>query len=263
MPTQVVTLAIVQSRRTSDLRDNLARMTRHLEGLGAADVVLLAENWLADHLVSWQEYLDSVTALSNLLPPQTLLVGGAQYVRAPEVVSRGAFLRAGTVVARYEKLFPSQAVGERGVFTPGVEVPVVEHGGVRLAAVVCVDLFYPEVVRRLALAGALLVLNPASIPYSRVSLWQALGRVRAAENTIFVAMACNTGTHYPDGRAVSGGSFVAYPDGRPVYPLGPEEGIFRVSLDLGLIAQVRERWPYLEDVRTVRTKELLCSADTR
>lgn len=260
MPRQVVTLAIVQSRRTSDPRDNLARMSRHLEGVGAADVVLLAENWLADHLVSWQEYLESVTALSNLLPPQTLLAGGAQYVRAPEVVSRGAFLRAGTVVARYEKLFPSRAVGERGVFTPGVEVPVVEHGGVRLAAVVCVDLFYPEVVRRLALAGAVLVLNPASIPYSRVSLWQALGRVRAAENTIFVAMACNTGTYYPDGRAVSGGGFVAYPDGRPVLPLGSGEGVFTVSLDLDLVAQVRERWPYLEDVRT---KGLPCSADTR
>jgi len=255
-----VTLAIVQSRRTSDPRDNLARMTRHLEGLGAADVVLLAENWLADHLVSWQEYLESLVDLSNLLPPQTLLAGGAQYVRAPEVVSRGAFLRAGTLVARYEKLFPSQAVGERGVFKPGVEASVVEHRGVRLAAVVCVDLFYPEVVRHLALGGAVLVLNPASIPYSRVSLWQALGRVRAAENTVFVAMACNTGTHYPDGRAVSGGSFVAYPDGRPVLPLGSGEGVFTVSLDLDLVAQVRERWPYLEDVRT---KGLPCSADIR
>lgn len=253
MARRVITLALVQSRRTPDSRENLARVTRHLEGLGTADVVLLAENWLADHVVPWEEYLDAVAALSNLLSPQTLLAGGAQYVRAPQVVSRGAFVRAGRVLARYEKLFPSRAVGERGVFAPGAELPVVEQEGVRLAAAVCVDLFYPEVVRRLALAGAVLVVNPASIPYARVSLWQALGRVRAAENTIFVAMACNTGTYYPDGRAVSGGGFVAYPDGRPVLALGSGEGVFTVSLDLDLVAQVRERWPYLEDVRTKYT----------
>jgi len=213
---------------------------------------LLAENWLANQVISWQEYLEVLLALSNLLPPETLLAGGAQYVKASEVVSRGAFLRQGAVIGQYEKLFPSQAVGERRLVRPGTESPVVEHKGVKIAAAVCVDLFYPEVIRRLALAGAVLVLNPANIPYSRASLWQALGRVRAAENTIFVAMACNTGTHYSDGRAVSGGSFVAYPDGRRVRSFGTAEGVFKVSLDLSLLPQVRSRWPYLEDIRDQR-----------
>jgi len=96
------------------------------------------------------------------------------------------------------------------------------------------------------------VLNPASIPADRAELWRALGLARAAENTIFLAMANNTATSYSDGRPVSGGSFVAWPYGNRLTDAGPAEGLHYFSLDLAEITRVRSRWPYLEDVRAAK-----------
>lgn len=149
----------------------------------------------------------------------------------------------------YDKLFPSQAIRERDFIVPGHHLPVVEHNGVKVGAAVCVDFFYPELVRSLALRGASLVINPANIPTNRMPLWHRLGVTRASENTVFTAMANNTGTSYPDQRQITGDSFVAYPDGFQLFTFGTEPGTYYNRFDLSLIDQVRQRWPYLDDIR--------------
>ncbi|MBC7335769.1 MAG: hypothetical protein H5U01_05790, partial [Clostridia bacterium] len=78
--------------------------------------------------------------------------------------------------------------------------------------------------------------------------WRALGLVRAAENTVFVAVANNTGSAYADGRVIAGGSFVAFPDVTLGAACGEEETILRVRLEQARIAEIRQRWPYLGDV---------------
>ncbi|HUW65645.1 MAG TPA: hypothetical protein VMW83_13325 [Spirochaetia bacterium] len=89
------------------------------------------------------------------MPPGCLLESGAQYVSiAGTVYSRGLFLPPGQGAVPFEKHFPSHAIGERRFVTPCHCLPVVEHRGVRLRAVVCVDLMYPELLRRLALQGS-------------------------------------------------------------------------------------------------------------
>lgn len=251
-------LAIIQfPRRLDDLKSNTELMAGYVARLAAdttdTDVVLLPEGWLGPKLIpltQYEEIMDQV--FSRLKPLNCLLVSGAQYV----IVDDQVFCR-GLVLSQhlpkpipFDKLFPSQAVGERSFVAPGTELPVFKHKGVSLGVALCVDLFYPEVVRNLALREVSLVLNPANIPSSRMALWQGLGVARACENTVFVAMANNTETSYADGRKIMGESFVAYPDGQKLVNFGRESGIFYLTLDLQLINRVRERWPYLEDVRT-------------
>jgi len=243
-------LAIVQLDRKPKKEDNLARILSLVKSI-KADVILLPENWLGTELLMFDDYLSYVEKVAAVLSGDTLLAAGAHYISVgKETFSRGVFVRNGSgKLVSYEKIFPSQAVGERQVLQPGKSTPVVEHAGWKIAAVVCVDLFYPEISRRLALAGCQVILNPASIPDGRLPLWRALGLIRASENTVFLATANNAGGLYPDGREITGGSFVALPDGRLGIVAGSGEGVLNLELDQDLIKQTRKRWPYLDDVR--------------
>ncbi|MCL6558455.1 MAG: hypothetical protein K6U74_06560 [Firmicutes bacterium] len=60
----------------------------------------------------------------------------------------------------------------------------------------------------------------------------------------------NTATSYPDGWEVQGESFVAYPDGYTLLSCGRKPGVYYFDLDLSRVNKVRQRWPYLEDVRS-------------
>ncbi|WP_051276309.1 carbon-nitrogen hydrolase family protein [Desulfovirgula thermocuniculi] len=249
---QRLTLAIVQFPRGDNPEENVARMAHYLSRITpGTDLVLLPEDWLGPAVVDFEEYFKIVEGLATKVSSRRcLLVSGAQYVRCGgRILSRGIFW-GGDLDAPvcFEKLFPSQAIGERDYIAPGTLLPVVEHRGVKVGAVVCVDLMYPEIARSLALEGAALILNPANIPATRMPLWHAVGTARACENTVFVAMANNTATSYADGREVMGESFLAPPDGYGFLSCGREPGVFYFKLDLARISRVRQRWPYLEDV---------------
>ncbi len=246
-----VTLHIVQfDRSTGKPEENHNKMIGWLKSIPPpADIILLPEAWLGPQIVDLAYYRSVLLDLLEHLPAEnTLLVTGAHYVRQNgDIVSTGSFLSQQEIIY-YEKLFPSHAIGERNFVAPGRKTPVVSHRGVLLGSVVCVDLFYPEITRRLARRGAQIIFNPANIPAARMDLWQHLGITRAAENTVFLAMANNTHTFYPDGRKVAGRSFVAGPDGQFFTDFGPEPGIYRVDLELELIARTRRRWRYLKDI---------------
>ena len=244
-------LCIVQFDRSNCEPDqNANKMLNMLKEAKEADFILLPEDWLGPLVVDEDYYMLVIDQLRNSLPSEDiLLISGAQYVRQSKIIiSTGAFVTKNKT-AFYDKIFPSNAIGERNFVTPGARQPVFNHRGIKVSAVVCVDLFYPEIVRALALRGAQIIFNPANIPASRMDLWQHLGITRAAENTIFLAMANNTRTSYPDGREVAGRSFAAGPDGVFFTNAGIKPGLLHVAIDISLVEQTRSRWKYLADVK--------------
>lgn len=246
-------LAIVQFDRSSAaVEENRLAMSAALTDLAKeSDIVVLPEGWLGPQMLLEADYHQLIEILLEQLPgPDVFLVSGGQYVQTDNrILARGYLGSRNGGLQAYEKCFPSQAIGERERVDPGRPSPVVHHRGLGIAAVMCVDLFYPELLRELALEGAELILNPANIPASRMSLWRHLGVTRACENTIFLAMANNTGNHYPDGREIRGESFFSYPDGYRLCSCGPDPGIYYIDFDPTVLPRVRQRWPYLEDVR--------------
>lgn len=248
-----LTLCTVQFHRGSGNPEiNIEKMSGLLENISSpADIILLPEGWLGPQILEHRHYMLMLEELKKLLPPGALLVSGAHYVRCREgVISTGAFLN-GAETTHYDKIFPSHAIGERNIIIPGTRQPLFVHRGITVAAVVCVDLFYPEIVRRLALRGASIIFNPANIPAVRMGLWHNIGITRAAENTVFLAMANNTGTRYPDGREVKGKSFIAGPEGAFFRDCGDLPGVYFTEIDLQLIEKARERWQYLADVQSL------------
>ncbi|WP_432348817.1 carbon-nitrogen hydrolase family protein (plasmid) [Shinella yambaruensis] len=104
---------------------------------------------------------------------------------------------------------------ERGVFRPAAPASVmVELGGIRLGMLICYDVEFPENVRRLALAGADLVIVPTALPKGSSGTFIAshMIQVRAFENQVFVAYINHCGAD--DRFTYAGLSRIAAPDGK-------------------------------------------------
>jgi omega-amidase len=217
-----------------------------------ADIALLPENWLAASPVSLSEYRASAVALASRMG--AYVVAGAQYVDLGgrvKSVGVGASPEGDTVLL-CEKVFPSRSVGERGRIAPGRIVgPAELPPGLTVGCLACVDAYYPELARYHALRGAMLLVNPASIPENRVAGWNAVLSARAAENSVFVAGANKTGTRYPDGRLTGGRSGVYSPTGEAVALLGPEPGVLTVTLDLSMYDTVEARRGFRRDAHSL------------
>jgi len=244
--------ALVQfSRDRFDTARNRAAMLEAVAGVSGADIVCLPEVWMGAVALSEKDADDLLGELCSAASDGrfTLLTGGLFLERGDKIVDVCHVIGPdGRIAGEQLKIFPSGAVGEREYCRGGGKLEVFDAAGVKFGVAVCVDMFYPEIVRRLARLGARAVFNPANIPEERNALWHSLVRTRAAENTVFAVYVNNTGTEYADGRAVSGGSIAAGPDGTVVLEAGNGTGVLRVDLDLSTIETQRKRWAYLDDV---------------
>lgn len=247
----ILNLAIIQFPKTSDPNKNIKKACEYVSQVKNADIVLMPEDWIGTINITWQEFMKVSNELVNLLPEKCLFVNGAGFVKVNQKqrISRGAFIYNRDKYILFEKQFPSYAIGEREYTEKGKILPVIEFKGIKIGSVICVDLFYPELVRDLALRGAEIILNPATIPDSRMRLWQKLGAVRAAENTVFIAMANTTLTTYPDGREVKGRSFIAWPDGYELQQCNDQPGVYYFKINTDIIKEIRQRWRYLDDIK--------------
>jgi predicted amidohydrolase len=71
----------------------------------------------------------------------------------------------------------------------GNQILIAETSVGRLGVAICYDLRFPELFRKLALAGAEIVCLPAEWPKPRQEHWKTLLRARAIENQLFVIAA--------------------------------------------------------------------------
>jgi predicted amidohydrolase len=224
-------LALIQFPRGPELEGNVELMA-DMVAEARADVKVLPENWASLKALSLQRLKRILAQLAERLRGGEVLVAGAFYVkRGGAAVSMGAVVSSSGVEALYGKKHPSRAVGEHTWLKPGRGPALFEAGGVKVGVLVCVDLMYPEEARGLALRGASVIVNPASISMDRVGLWRSVGVCRAA-----------------DGRPVMGGSFAASPEGTLMLSADVEPGVYLAELDPSWVERVRAKWGFLDEV---------------
>lgn len=141
------------------------------------------------------------------------IVAGFAELAGSAVYNALAFVRPDAAPAAYRKTH-LYADYERALFTPGeICTSLVEFGGLKLGFLICYDVEFPENVRRLAAAGAEIVLVPTALPEGPHARFIAasLVPVRAFENQVFVVYANHAGA---DARFTYAGlSRAAAPDG--------------------------------------------------
>ena len=138
---------------------------------------------------------------------------------------------------------------ERELFAAGDQPSAIaELHGWRIGFSICYDTEYPETLRDLALRGADLVLAPAAVGREFALVGEAIIRVRAAENGVWLAFANRSGEE------LGGQSAIVGPDGVVRARAEEDEALLIVTLDHAAIAAARAETPYLHDMRWAAPK---------
>lgn len=143
---------------------------------------------------------------------------------------------------------------ERALFaaaTPGTVV--VPLGGLRVGLLICYDVEFPENVRRLALAGADLVVVPTALPAGPYAPFIArqLIAVRAFENQVHLAYVnhCGGDSHF----RYAGLSRIVAPDGNVLAHAGAAgEELLVADIEPDRFAGSRAQNSYLRDLGSLR-----------
>lgn len=146
-----------------------------------------------------------------------------------------------------EKVHLFKQMGEDRAFSPGSCRGTFNYDGTTAGGVVCYDLRFPELSRRLALSGAEILFVPAQWPSGRRELFRSLLRARSAEAQVFT-VGCNLGGEHL-GVLFKGGGGVAHPGGKMVRGRDVAEGVSDYEIDLSEVREMRKRINCLEDRR--------------
>jgi predicted amidohydrolase len=153
----------------------------------------------------------------------------------------------GKECASYSKIHLFRLMNEHLHLKAGEKTGQFELSDIPAAAMICYDIRFPELARKLALAGARILFVPAQWPNPRMHHWRTLLQARAIENQMFVA-ACNT-VGESGGTSFFGHSMIIDPWGEVLAEAGEEETVLSAEIDLSLVTEVRGRIPVFEDRR--------------
>jgi len=166
------------------------------------------------------------------------------------------FGRDGTLTAAYRKihLYDVEIPGrvsyhESRSVAPGEDVVVAPVEVLRVGMSICYDLRFPELYRRLAVAGATVLVVPAAfMMHTGRDHWEVLLRARAIESQCYVVAAAQIGDHDP-GRTCFGRSMVVDPWGTVIAQAPDTVGVTVADIDLGRLDSIRAELPSLANRR--------------
>ncbi|KAL2262928.1 hypothetical protein VTK26DRAFT_8918 [Humicola hyalothermophila] len=277
---QPVKLACVQLASGPDKTANLLHAADKVReaAAGGAKIVVLPECFNSpygcDHFPSYAETLlpspptpeqsPSFHALAKMARDNNIyLIGGS----IPEL-STGpddkkayyntslTFSPAGDLLATHRKihLFDISIPGritfrESDVLSPGSSLTVVdlpEYG--RVAVAICYDVRFPELATIAARRGCFALVYPGAFNLTTGPLhWRLLGRARAVDNQVYVAM-CSPARDMTAGYHAWGHSLVVNPMAEVLVEAGEGEDIVYADLDGSKIEEAR-KWIPLTDQR--------------
>jgi len=241
-----------------DVAGNLKRLHQLAQEATDADLLVLPEMFLTGYNIG-------VEAVGALAEPQdgpsaqaiaTLAKnsGVAILYGYPERADDGQIYNAvqlidasGQRLCNYRKTHLFGDLDNSMFSAGGDDFPLVELNGWTLGFLICYDLEFPENTRRLALAGAELILVPTAnmVPFDFVA--DVTVRARAFENQCYVAYANYCGQ---EGEIqYCGQSSIAAPDGQRIAQAGLDEALIVARLDRQLMLDSRAANRYLLDRR--------------
>ncbi len=180
-----------------NIDSNLNQVTAALRRVAAAgaQLVVLPEMWSCGydyrHLPALaQRTPEIVKELQQLCAELGLVsVGSLPELYNGQIYNTAYVVDQGTIAGSYRKLHLFSAMGEDRHLSAGNQSLVVTTAVGRIGVAICYDLRFPELFRKLALAGAEVICIPAEWPKPRGEHWQTLLRARAIENQLFVVAA--------------------------------------------------------------------------
>lgn len=157
--------------------------------------------------------------------------------------------RSGKLKNHYHKIHPFSFSDEDKHFSGGDMPIVTEINGWKTGLTICYDLRFPELYRLYAKEKVQLIVNVANWPEKRIEHWGTLLKARAIENQCYVAGVNRVGDdpehHY------NGLSSLFDPMGKEVVAVENEERIIFAEIKKTKVEDVRNKLPFLEDMKLI------------
>jgi predicted amidohydrolase len=153
----------------------------------------------------------------------------------------------GRLAGTYRKIHLFSLLGEDRAFAGGDSWLLADTSVGKVGVIICYDLRFPELSRRLAVEGAQVICVPAQWPKPREDHWRTLVRARAIENQLFV-VACNA-CGIIGKLDFFGMSMIVNPKGEMLAEAGYEEAEIAAPLDMQVMAEWRAQIPCFNDRR--------------
>ena len=211
------------------------------------DVVLMPELWdIGFYQRPLEDYTDEGAAsakavLSKLAKIYRVnIVGGSVAAQLGDAVENICciFDREGNCIADYSKSHLFSPAREHDSFRAGSQVTTFTLDGVRCGVIICYDLRFPELARRLALSDIDILFIPAAWPTVRLAHWRLLTQARAVENQFFVAAANGSGS-FANGMPLAGHSALIDPWGEILAEADEKPSILTADFDLSVKEKIR------------------------
>ena len=219
------------------------------------DVLVLPETWntgffpktglaeLSSHnLAEVKEHIGGLAMKYNV----NIVAGSVSNLRDGKIFNTAAvFDRKGACIAEYDKTHLFTPMGEDGFYTRGDHLCVFSLDGIKCGVIICYDLRFPELTRRLSLDGIEMLFVVSQWPEERIAHLRCLTAARAIENQIFVVN-CNSCSS-ADGTVFGGTSAVIDPLGRTLALAGKKEEILSAECHMNLTKKIRDSIPVFRD----------------
>ncbi|OAS14006.1 carbon-nitrogen family hydrolase [Paenibacillus oryzisoli] len=258
---QLLNLALIQMDiAIGDPDSNFAHLEKLLlEAVNVEqkpDVLIFPEMWNTGYALTEIHQLADVNGertkvfLSTFAQThQVNIIGGSIADKKEERVLNTIYAwdRHGNEIAEYSKIHLFRLMDEEKFLHSGEQLGLFELEGVPAGAMICYDIRFPELSRKLALDGARILFVPAEWPHPRLHHWRTLLMARAIENQMYVVSCNRVGTSGTTN--FFGHSMVIDPWGEVLVEGDENEAILRATIDLEEIIRVRGKIPVFEDRR--------------
>lgn len=171
---------------------------------------------------------------------------GGRYYNTSVVFGRdGRALGQYSKIHRFDVTLPNGSeVRESALVEAGSDVVVVDIDGIPTGFAICYDLRFGELFRKLAEAGAQLIVMPSAfLQATGMDHWEVLIRARAIETQCYIAApnqigAIDGGTH-----TMFGHSMIVDPWGQIIAQMSNRDGYVSATLDMDYLNTCRQRIP--------------------
>lgn len=234
-------------------RENAVQLINQI-ALQSPDIVVLPEMWTtAYQLEGIADICDKVGLPTNdmlaaIAKEKNINIVAGSYASLEEgKVFNTAYIfdRSGNNIAKYQKIHLFKLMEEHKYIESGPSHCIFMLEGIKCGIIICYDLRFPELARKLALEGIKLLFVPAQWPAARLDHWITLLKARAIENQIFVVAVNRAGEH--PSSEFQGGSMVINPWGEIIAQGDYKEQIISAELDFSLIDQAKMKIDILGD----------------
>ncbi|MEM1956963.1 MAG: nitrilase-related carbon-nitrogen hydrolase [Archaeoglobaceae archaeon] len=253
MSTSKIRVALAQQRISADrdvnLMKGLSLVKRALQV--KANLVILPElfttGFYENNLQAVKSLDEELELLLKLSKEKDIVIVAGVAEKSDKLYNSAVIVHRGEIIGVYRKnlLFP--LTKEKEIFAKGNTLEVFETPVGKIGILICYEVRFPQLARKLVKKGADMIAIPAEFPKQRIEHWKTLLKARAIENQIFVA-----GVNCVEGDLDYGGcSMLVDPEGKVLAEGGIYQEILMADIDLADVQRTRERYPFLRDYESI------------